>query len=90
MTIDYEKSFKKLVEQIKLETEWAKKDGCIGNDIYKYRPTKGNTKGMNNFEFDTSVNVYSRMWYDKGIYQEARSLLSLAEKLEKGEFDFEG
>lgn len=62
MSIDYEKSFKKLVEQIKKEYEWAEED------------------------YQSMIWNHPR---DGGIRFAYKSMKEFAEKLEKGEFDFE-
>ena len=76
--IDYEKSFKKLVEQIKMEIEWSEAEVMAYNNWKKYKKS--------NVEAGRFVNNYRRYQNAIGMLAGYRSILELAEKLEKGEF----
>jgi len=65
MTIDYKKSFEKLVEQIRLERQWTE----------------------NHLNSDEELDLGERKFYI-GLRSAYDSIDSLAEQLEKGEFEF--
>ena len=74
MTIDYKKSFEKLVEQIRLERKWSNEefDKLGGDDA----------------EVINTLEQYNMRIYYRGMRSAYRSIDELAELLEKGEFDF--
>ena len=87
MSINYEKSFKKLVEQIKLETGWSVEQMRKSDETRKepWLIARSNNKGSN---LECEILAYGRSNFDRGQQSAYRSILELAELLEKGEFEF--
>lgn len=95
MTIDYERAFKKLVEQIKTEKKWADEAYSVGRDgfIKDKREFKQKEKKMHECERwvnELRLNECEKsLAYDKGMISAYRSIEELAIKLENGTFDYE-
>lgn len=86
MSINYEKSFKKLVEQIKLETGWSEEQVGESN---RERFDLNVLKRMKGLDLECGILAYGRSNFDRGQLCAYRSILELAEMLEKGEFEFD-
>ena len=89
MTIDYEKAFKKLVEQIKKEYAWAEEAEEAMKSTNCGKPTLAECRRSNVNELDDRLNHFGRARYDRGMMFAYESIKELAEKLENGTFDFE-
>ncbi|MBO7451005.1 MAG: hypothetical protein J6U54_11635 [Clostridiales bacterium] len=79
--IDYEKSFKKLVEQIKLETEW-----CSEELIKNPYPTEMLRIGATRQETKDYYDKASKSRFYTGMMSAYESIRHLAKQLEDGEF----
>ena len=86
MSIDYEKSFKKLVKQIRLEMKWASEAVEEHPDnTFDLRKKLGLSRALTDKEYLESCNLNR---YYRGMKCAYGSIEELAEKLEKGEFEF--
>lgn len=86
MSIDYEKSFKKLVEQIRLELQWSDEEVNKYSDNYSgMKKRLGINRALTDKEY---LEEMKKNRYFVGMRSAYRSIEELAEKLEKGEFEF--
>lgn len=86
MSIDYEKSFKKLVEQIRLELQWSDEEVNKYSDDYSDMKKRLRiNRALTDKEY---LEEMKKNRYFIGMRSAYRSIEELAEKLEKGEFDF--
>lgn len=86
MDINYEKAFKKLVEQIKLETKWAEEEYKREYPEGLRIPTQKSTRGCTVNQFWIEMSIFGLERYDKGAIAAYRSIEELAIKLENGTF----
>ena len=86
MSIDYKKSFEKLVEQIRLEMKWASEAVEEHPDnIFDLRKKLGLSRALTDKEYLESSNLNR---YYRGMKCAYGFIEELAQKLEKGEFEF--
>lgn len=81
--IDYERSFKKLVDQIRLETSWNNEQ--VEQHPFPDYPEFKEFRRTNE-DFDNYMGKVTMAWRSRGARFAYESILELAEKLEKGEF----